>query len=123
MIVGIGFDIVEIARIRRTCEEYGDRFLHRVFTERERAYAAAKSDPFPSLAARFAAKEALVKATREGKFHSFNWQEAEVTIDSRGVPSFRLSGALERFLRNRRIHISLSHADSYATAAVVIEGV
>jgi len=68
MIHGIGIDIVEIARMRRLVERYGERFLRRVFTEGERAYAMQRRDPIPSLAARFAAKEAGLKALGAGVF-------------------------------------------------------
>ncbi len=121
MILGIGIDIVEIARLKQTCDDYGDRFLDRIFTSDERAYADAKADPYPSLAVRFAAKEALVKATREGKFHAFDWLDAEVTVSASGVPSFRLQRKLFDTLADRRVHLSLSHSAHYATAVVIIE--
>jgi len=121
MILGIGIDIVEIARLKKTCNDYGERFLDRIFTEGERTYANLKSDPYPSLAVRFAAKEALVKATREGKFHVFDWLDAEVMVSASGVPSFQLKRQLLRALTDRHVHLSLSHSAQYATAVVIIE--
>lgn len=121
MILGIGIDIVEIARLKKTCLDYGDKFLSRIFTAVEREYAMKKSDPYASLAVRFAAKEALVKATREGKVHPFDWLDAEVVVSSLGIPSFRLKRDLQKTLAGRNVHLSLSHSDHYATAVIIIE--
>ncbi len=121
MILGIGIDIVEIVRLKKTCLDYGDRFLRRIFTVAEREYAMKKSDPYASLAVRFAAKEALVKATREGKVHSFDWLDAEVVVSPSGIPFFQLKRELQKTLSGRNVHLSLSHADLYATAVVIIE--
>lgn len=121
MITGIGTDIVEISRIRQSCEAYGDRFIHRVFTSGEITYAYSKKDPYPSLAVRFAVKEALIKAARVGKFHPHGWLDAEVITDARGVPSIELYGELKKELAGQQIHITVSHADHYATATVIIE--
>ena len=121
MILGIGIDIVEIARIRKSCDVYGDKFLGRVFTIQELQYARSKANPYPSLAVRFAAKEALVKATKEGKFNTFSWQDAEIFTDDLGIPTFHFRNELEKILKIRKIHVSLSHSENYATAMVVIE--
>jgi len=121
MILGIGIDIVEVARIRKSCEAYGDKFLDRVFTVQELQYARSKSNPYPSLAVRFAAKEALVKATKEGKYNPFGWQDAEVFTDALGIPSIMFKNKLKKILKDKKIHVSLSHSEHYATAVVVIE--
>lgn len=121
MIIGIGTDIIEIERIAKSHRQYGDKFLNRIFTQEEIRYAMAKKDPYPSLAVRFAAKEALIKATREGKFHHFDWLEAAIDTHHNGVPHFRFQNALARFLENATVHVSLSHSQHYAAATVVIE--
>ncbi len=121
MIRGIGNDIVEIARIRSSCEKYGDRFLKRIFTPEEQRYVESKSNPYPSLAARFAAKEALIKALRVGKFHAHEWTDAEVTMDETGIPRIRTYRDLQLALDGKTIHLSLTHSDHYASAIVIIE--
>ncbi len=121
MIVGVGNDIVEIERIRKSCENYGEKFLEKIFTPSERAYVAPQSNPYPSLAARFAAKEALIKALRVGKFHTHNWTDAEVIVHSTGIPEIKTYRNLEKELKGKKIHLSLSHSDNYASAIVIIE--
>lgn len=121
MILGIGIDIVEISRIEKSCKDYGDKFLNRIFTSQELRYAQSKTNPYPSLAVRFAAKEALVKATREGKYNTFAWQDAEVSTDTLGIPHFICRNDLENILKDKKVHVSLSHSEHYAAAMVVIE--
>lgn len=121
MIYGIGIDIVQVARIRAAVGKWGDRFLRRVFTEKEIAYCLGKKDPYPSLSARFAAKEALVKAA--GSRFSSPWTDIEISNDPRGKPLIHAWGGLgEMFERNSlRVHISLSHEREYSIACVVLE--
>jgi len=117
----VGIDIIEIDRIARTLARFGERFLHRVYTEDEIDYCRGK----PSrLAARFAAKEAVSKALgvgivwREGVY----WRDVEVTRDRRGKPGVRLyGGALERAQQEGLLNwsLSLSHSREYAVAMVV----
>jgi holo-[acyl-carrier protein] synthase len=121
MITGIGTDVVEISRIRDSHERFGDRFLRRIFTQPELDYAMKKKDPFPSLAVRFAAKEAFAKAIRAGSGNTLAWTDVAVYVDASGVPHLSLSASLGEVLRNARMHVSLSHSRRYAVATVVIE--
>ena len=115
MIVGIGTDVVEIARLERS--------LERTPTLRERLFTAAEAElPLESLAARFAAKEALAKAL--GAPGDLSWHDAEVMTDVSGWPSFELRGtvaARAQELGVDRVHLSLSHDAGIATAMVVLE--
>lgn len=125
MIVGIGIDVVEIARVRRLLARWGNRFLERVFTEGERAYAEGKRDPAEHLAARFAAKEAALKALGTGLSMGVRWREMEVRRARRGPPTLALSGrtaALGAARGVRRLHVSLTHDAGLAVAQVLAEG-
>lgn len=122
MVEGVGIDIVEISRIRRSIEDYGDLFTDKVFTVEEKAYCSEKPFPYQHFAARFAAKEAFSKATGTGWDDSFSWQEVEVVNEASGRPNLRLSGlALDNFGK-KKVFLSLSHSGDYVTAVVVIEG-
>jgi holo-[acyl-carrier protein] synthase len=115
VIVGVGTDIVEIARLEQA--------LERTPTLRDRVFSAAESSmPLESLAARFAAKEALAKALRAPD--GFSWQDAEVVVDAGGRPGFELRGAVAakaEGLDVHRVHLSLSHDGGVAVAFVVLE--
>ena len=113
-----GIDIIEIERIARVVERYGERFLHRVYTEAERALYRGR---VPELAARFAAKEAVSKALGTGIW-GIRWREMEILPDMRGKPLVYLHGAAAaraRALNLRHFAISLSHSRDFATAVVV----
>ena len=124
MIVGIGTDLAEVARIRQSVADYGDRFLNRVFTEIERQYAMRRKNFAERLAARFAAKEAGMKAIGTGWRKGVTWQDFEVVNEPSGRPTLRLSGAAaERAaqLGARRISLSLTHTAETASAVVILE--
>lgn len=121
MITGVGTDIVEIERIRRSHDRFGDRFLRKVFTEDELAYCLAKKDPIPSLSVRFAVKEAFVKAARLGKYHTNTWTDVSVVVSSEGVPRLETFNALRNVVAGQRVHVTVSHSELYATATVVLE--
>ncbi len=125
MIVGLGTDLVEVERIRAAVDRFGDRFLLRVFTPGERAYAAGKRHPEQNLAARFAAKEAGAKALGTGLSQGVGWHEFEVAREAEAPPRLVLHGralALAAGLGIERISLSLTHTDRYAFAVVVFEG-
>lgn len=122
MVEGVGIDIVEISRIQRSIEDYGDLFTDKVFTQKEKAYCSDKPLPYQHFAARFAAKEAFSKATGTGWDDSFAWQEVEVTNELSGKPNLRLAGLALQNFGKKRIFLSLSHSGDYVTAVVVIEG-
>jgi holo-[acyl-carrier protein] synthase len=124
MIIAIGIDLVEIPRIEEKLSRGNVRFRDRVFTSVEIAYCESRASRFASYAARFAAKEAAMKALGTGWAEGVAWQEIEVLNDETGAPTLRLSGcALERFtsLGATRTHISLSHSRDTAIAQVIFE--
>ena len=125
MVVGIGIDVVEIERIRRLMDRWQDRFLQRVFTEAEIAYALRRHDPAQHLAARFAAKEATLKALGTGLSMGVRWREMEVRRERGEPPQLTLSGRtaeLGEARGIRRLHVSLSHDAGLAVAQVLAEG-
>src|SRR6516164_237790 len=125
MIVGTGVDIAEVARIRDAVSRFGERFLKRVFTPEEVRYCTSKANTEERLAARFAAKEAAMKAIGTGLRHGVTWQDVEVVRHLGGRPGLRLSGKAAEFaaaLGCQRIHLSLSHTEDMAIAHVILEG-
>jgi len=122
MIYGTGIDIIKVARIKEISEKWGDKFLKRIFTGNEISYCYQKRDPYGSLAVRFAAKEALIKAI--GSEIPVSFTDMEVINSSTGKPALKVAGKLEAFFKNRSIktiHLSLSHEDEYGIASVVLE--
>ena len=125
MIVGIGVDVVHIPRIRGAIERWQERFLGRVFTPDELAYAKRRRDPAEHLAARFAAKEATLKALGTGLAMGARWREVEVRRARGEPPRMALSGrtaALGAARGVRVLHVSLTHDGDYAVAQVLAEG-
>lgn len=121
-IIGLGFDATDIPRIRATYERYGERFLQRVYTPGEIAYCTRHRDPVPSLAARFAAKEATMKALGTGHSRGVLWKDIDV-VRHGGPPQLRLTGgALRRFeqMQAKRALLTLTHADTLAMAQVLL---
>ncbi|KAB2922248.1 MAG: holo-[acyl-carrier-protein] synthase [Bacteroidetes bacterium] len=121
MIIGIGVDIIEIARIQESIDSYGERFLQKLFTEGEIAYCSAKQFPTQHYAARFAAKEAFAKAVSTGWSGDFEWKNVEVRNDPIGKPSLELYGKTAEALKGCSVFLSMSHSDSTVIAYVVIE--
>jgi holo-[acyl-carrier protein] synthase len=121
MIRGIGIDVVELPRLRKTIDTWGDRFLNKVFTDAELGYARTKKDPVPHIAGRFAVKEAVAKAMATGWSGSFRWKDVEVTNDSSGKPSVLLSGGVRTTLLDCVVHVTISHSETVVVAAAVIE--
>jgi holo-[acyl-carrier protein] synthase len=123
-IFGTGVDVVEIPRIRRMLERHGDRFLKRVYTGDEISYCLQAVDPAPRLAARFAAKEAAVKALGLGFSEGIGYADVEVTRGERGQPRLRWHGRAADWIELRMImhsHLSISHGEEIAIAQVVLE--
>ena len=124
MIVGTGVDIAEVPRIRKSIERFGERFLRRVFTEGEIRYCERKARRFESYAARFAAKEAGMKAIGTGWNHGVRWRDIEVSRQPGGRPTIRFHGKAAEFAaRLGAVHIalSLSHTAEQAIAQVILE--
>lgn len=120
-VFGVGIDLASVARVKQAIERYGGRFLERVFTPNEVAFCAKLSHPYPSYAARFAAKEAFSKALGTGLRGKISWREVEVCDNERTRPMLKVSGRAKEILGGRRVHLSLTHLDEYAAAVVVIE--
>ena len=124
MILSIGIDIAEVYRIRDTLART-PRFRERVFTAAEQAYCDAKgAAAAQSYAARFAAKEALLKALKTGWRGKITWQDIEVVNDADGVPSLNVTGEAARLLKElgaAHIHLSISHTTEHAIAEVILE--
>jgi holo-[acyl-carrier protein] synthase len=122
MIYGVGIDIVNIERMKQVVKKWGHRFLERVFTENEISYCYEKKEPYLSLAVRFAAKEALIKAL--GSVSALSLKNIEVVNSESGKPLFRVVESLEKVLKEKfikRVHLSLSHEHEYGVACVVLE--
>ena len=124
MIIGIGVDIVQIERVRKLVENYSE-FMHQVFTAREIEFCQAKADSASSYAARFAAKEAMMKALSTGWNEKVNWLDIEVINEEQGNPILKIKGRTLKLMKKMGIyqtHLSLSHERDYALAFVVLEG-
>jgi holo-[acyl-carrier protein] synthase len=121
-VVSIGVDICSIKRMREIEEKYKKRFLQKIFTSQEIVYCEKKYNKHASYAARFAAKEALLKAIGTGLRNGFYWKDIEIYNTDLGKPYFNFEGQTEQFISNRNVHLSISHTDKDAIAFVIIEG-
>lgn len=121
-IVGHGIDMIPVARIARSVERFGHRFLDRVFTPSEQAYAAERKRQTEHLAGRFAAKEAVLKALGTGWRHGIAWTDVEITLNPSGQPGIHLSGEAERVASTLGIDtwlVSITHTEQHAAASVI----
>jgi len=124
VIRGVGLDVVETARVARALANHGARFTERVYTAAELADCASRADRVEALAARFAAKEACLKALGTGWVTGLSLRHVEVVSRADGPPELRLHGAAsERMAQRgaRRVHLSLSHEPGLAAAVVILE--
>jgi holo-[acyl-carrier protein] synthase len=124
LIVGTGVDIVEVARFQRFVDERNEALLDRLFTPAEREYCRPRRACAQHYAARFAAKEAFVKALGMGIREGIGWQDVEVTHDGLDKPLFRFTPVAQERLRERHVvrsHLSLSHDGGMALAMVILE--
>ncbi len=124
MIVGIGIDLVEVERLRAALARHGERARRRLFTSREVRECEERTDPDQCLAARFAAKEAALKALGSGKQPAIRWTDLEVVRAESGAPRLELGGgarALAQRMGVARAWVSLSHEAGLAIALVVLE--
>ena len=125
MTVGIGIDIVEVQRVARALDEHGARFEKRIYTQGEIDACAGRADRALALAARFAAKEACLKALGTGWSGGIGFQDVEVVRDAAGRPQIRLHGRAAdraRAIGAQRVHVSLTHERRVAAAVVVLDG-
>jgi len=124
MIVGTGVDIAEVPRIAAAIERFGERFLRRIFTDNEIRYCESKANKIERFAARFAAKEAALKAIGTGWRRGVAWRDVEVTREWGGRPTMVFHGVAGEFaakLGVKRVHVSLSHTAEHAIAHVILE--
>ncbi|MGA2281789.1 MAG: holo-ACP synthase [Verrucomicrobiota bacterium] len=124
MILGIGIDIIEVARIASSYEKFGERFLNRLLLADEIAYCLSHKNPAPFLAARFAAKEAVSKAFGTGIGAQLGWQDMEIRRKASGEPFVVLHGKGKKLFQSRRakrLLVSLSHTANYAAVTAVLE--
>ena len=124
MIVGTGIDIVEVPRVAATLERFGERFLKRVFTPAEISYCDSKMNRAERYAARFAAKEAGLKAIGTGLRGGISWRDLEVSREQGGRPTLSFSGKAASYAARigaRRTSLSISHTAQHAIAQVVLE--
>jgi holo-[acyl-carrier protein] synthase len=124
MILGTGIDLIEVARIAASFEKFGERFVNRILLPAEIAYCLSHKRPAPFLAVRFAAKEAVSKAFGTGIGAALGWQDIEIRRRESGEPFVVLHGRGQELFEARgakKLHITLSHTENYATAAAILE--
>jgi len=124
MIVGLGLDIAEIDRIEAAITRHGAPFLERLFTPAEVSYCESHKNRFERYAARFAAKEAAMKALGTGWSHGVRWRDIEVTREPSGKPTLSLAGAAREIaarLGVKNISLSITHSGNLALAQVIFE--
>jgi holo-[acyl-carrier protein] synthase len=125
MIVGTGIDVAEVPRIAESIERFGDRFLRRVFTEGEIRYCESKANRAERYAARFAAKEAAMKALGTGWNCGVRWRDVEVGRERGGRPTITFHGKAAEFaarMNAKNVSLSLTHTREQAMASVILEG-
>jgi holo-[acyl-carrier protein] synthase len=123
-VIGIGIDLVECARIQRAIDRFGDRFLHRVFTDGEIEYSMSMKFPARHLAARFAAKEAVSKAFGTGIGQAMGWRDIDIRKKPSGEPFLVFSGPAKMLAQRRGVStalVTLSHTEHHAMATIVLE--
>ena len=124
MIVGTGIDIAEVPRIRQSIARFGDRFLQRIYTAGEIRYCDSKANRVERYAARFAAKEAAMKALGTGWSHGVRWRDCEVVRQPGGRPTIAFhgrAGDIAAKLGVKNAALSLSHTAEQAIAQVILE--
>ena len=124
MIVGTGVDLAEVPRIQASIERYGQKFIQRIYTPREIAYVERKANKFERYAARFAAKEAGMKAIGTGWRRGVRWQDFEVANLPSGKPTLLLHGVAAKFAEKlgvKNVSLSLTHTRELGMAHVILE--
>jgi holo-[acyl-carrier protein] synthase len=124
MILGVGIDIIEVARIQASFDRFGERFVNRILLPDEIRYCLSHRVPGPFLAARFAAKEAISKAFGTGIGSQLGWQDMEIGRKESGEPFVILHGPGRKLLEargGRHVLVSLSHTQAHACAVAILE--
>jgi holo-[acyl-carrier protein] synthase len=125
VIVGLGIDMAEVARVKAAIERYGEAFLRRVYTTKEREYCERFKNKFERYAGRFAAKEAAMKALGTGWSRGVRWVDVEVVREKGGRPTIVLVGEAKKVadrLGVKHMALSITHTDTHALAQVIFEG-
>ena len=120
MVAGVGVDIIEVSRIQAAVERWGERFLKRIYTPGEVAYCRSLERPFESFAGRFAVKEACMKALGTGWTDGVKWWSFEVKNEKSGKPYVVLDSDLDKKINGKKIFVSISHTENYATGVAVL---
>lgn len=123
MISGSGVDIVEVFRMREAINKWGMNFLSKIFTEKEIAYSNSRRFSYQHFAARFAAKEAVVKAFGEPRRFPLKWTDVEVLNDDEGKPIIKFHNDALKLMRRKKVDnviVSMSHSKNYAVASVIL---
>ncbi len=118
-ILGLGNDIIEIERIRKSMDTHGLRFLSKLFTTKEQDYCLKYKDPVPHIAGRFSAKEAIVKALGTGFGEHAGFLDIEIINDSSGKPTVHFSKNVQERLKGTSVMVSISHCQNYVTAFAI----
>jgi holo-[acyl-carrier protein] synthase len=121
MIIGIGIDIIEIERIKKSVDSYDEKFLNKIYTKRELDYCLSKPNKYQHLAARFAAKEAVYKAISSISGLVVGWKNIEIFNEPNGMPVVKLSGKVKEILsHDRELKISISHSRDYVACVAIV---
>ncbi len=121
MVLGVGIDIIEIDRIKKSVDRFGDLFLNKIFTKTELKYSLSRANKYQHLAARFAAKEAIAKALATGWSKGFRWKDIEIFNEKNGMPKVKLTGQLANFVsREKSLKITMSHSENYVTCFAIL---
>lgn len=116
----IGIDIIEVARIESAEKKFGRRFLNRVFTDEEISFCEKRKNRYESYAARFACKEAILKAIGTGKSLGIRWKDMEIIDDGHHAPVVKLGGKVKKIVGSKKIILSLSNIKEYAVAVALL---
>lgn len=120
MLTGLGVDIIEVKRIEKAIHKWEERFLARVYTSEERRYCMRKAFPEQSFAARFAAKEAILKALGTGLSHGIRWTDVEIMNNQKGTPEVKLGKRICERIGDKKVLVSLSHTKEFAIAYAIL---
>lgn len=121
MVLGIGIDIIEIERIKESIDKFGDQFIKKIFTDDEITYCQGKKNKYQHYAARFAAKEAIIKALSSVRDEGANWKDMEIYNEPSGLPKVKLHNELKTYVDdNRDLKITMSHSKNYVTCFAIL---
>ena len=123
MVLGSGVDIIEVDRVKQAIKKWGDSFLKKVFTDKEVAYSKKRRFAYQHLAARFATKEAVLKAFGGGWLRNLPWKDVEIVNDKNGKPGINLYGEAKKVYNKKNIEkivVSMSHTKEYAVANAIL---